>query len=108
MLHGRTDKKFCNDHCRNEFHNRQNSCSNNYMRIINFRLRRNRRILSALLSAKHTTRIGIEQMHDNGFAFDYFTHMITNEKGITCFFCYEYGYLKHGGQVIIIREKKNH
>ncbi|MBN2521295.1 MAG: hypothetical protein JXB17_12355, partial [Bacteroidales bacterium] len=47
-IHGRSDKKFCCDQCRNIFNNRLNSNLNNYMRNINNVLRKNRRILAEL------------------------------------------------------------
>ena len=43
---GRSDKKFCNDACRNSYNNKQNKDSSNLMRNINNKLRKNFRILS--------------------------------------------------------------
>jgi len=34
-IKGRTDKKYCNDYCRNSFNNQVHSEHNNYMRQIN-------------------------------------------------------------------------
>jgi len=45
---GREDKKFCSDGCRNAYNNKINKDSNNFMRNVNNRLRRNYRILSTL------------------------------------------------------------
>lgn len=105
-LHGRTDKKFCNDYCRNTHNNRLNSDGNNYMRNINHSLRRNRRILESLLSAREITKTLLSKMHNKGFTFQYFTHTRTNKKGKLFCFCYDYGYLKlDGDRVLIVREK---
>jgi hypothetical protein len=46
--HGRADKKFCNDLCRNNYNNQLNSNSYNLVRNINNILRRNRRIIEEL------------------------------------------------------------
>ena len=93
-LKGRTDKKFCDDYCRNSFNNKINSDSNAYVRNLNNILRRNRRILEELLPSNEelvkTTR---QRMVDKGFIFKYMTHTYTNKKGNIYYFCYEYGYL---------------
>ncbi|MEY3426399.1 MAG: hypothetical protein RL679_1757, partial [Bacteroidota bacterium] len=47
-LSGRKDQKFCGDHCRNTFNNRQNEDATNYVRRVNNILRKNRRILATL------------------------------------------------------------
>jgi hypothetical protein len=49
VLKGRTDKRFCNDSCRNAFNNRVNSKENNLMKKINNQLKRNRKILQMIL-----------------------------------------------------------
>ncbi len=48
-IKGRTDKKFCDDYCRNSYHNKLNSDDNNYVRNVNNVLRRNRRILEEII-----------------------------------------------------------
>ena len=45
---GREDKKFCSDGCRNAYNNKMNKDSNNLMRNINNKLRKNYRILCEL------------------------------------------------------------
>ncbi len=49
-IKGRTDKKFCDDSCRNNYNNRLNSDATPLIRNINNILRKNRRILLDLLS----------------------------------------------------------
>jgi hypothetical protein len=106
-IHGRSDKKFCNDYCRNTHHNNLNSDDNNYIRNINHSLRRNRRILENLLSpAKQIMRISKELLLDKGFSFLYFTHYHKNKSGNIYQFCYEYGYrVQDDGQVVIVRNR---
>ena len=107
-LHGRSDKKFCNDYCRNTHNNHLNSDSNNYVRNINHSLRKNRRILQALFVSKHQITQSTKQfLHSKGFAFNYFTHTQTNKKGNTYCFCYEYGIMiLKGDRVVVVRKKE--
>jgi hypothetical protein len=59
-VRGRSDKKFCDDYCRNNYNNQLKAGDNNYVRNINNTLRKNRRILHAILpgneEAAKTTR----------------------------------------------------
>jgi hypothetical protein len=99
---GRTDKQFCNDGCRNQFHNLRNSCQNNYMRQVNHLLQKNRRILAALFtSLSKTKHIEQQQLADQGFQFRYCTHETKTDNGAARF-CYEYGYLPLEGDVLLI------
>ncbi|MDP3667135.1 MAG: hypothetical protein Q8R50_10685 [Sediminibacterium sp.] len=110
VFHGRADKKFCNDYCRNTHNNHLNSDGNNYVRNINHCLRRNRRILSSLLPMPHSTmaKCAKQKLHSKGFAFSYFTHTQKNKKGHTVHYCYEYGYLVLTDErVMIVRKKTN-
>ena len=45
VLRGRSDKKFCDDQCRNNYNNQLNSESYNLVRNINNKLKRNRRVM---------------------------------------------------------------
>ena len=102
-LHGRTDKKFCNDYCRNTHHNTLHSDGNNCMRNINHSLRRNRHILENLLPAtKPLTRISRDLLQRKGFSFHYFTHQLPNRKGHPVFFCYDYGYRVLGKEWVMV------
>ena len=108
-MNGRTDKKFCNDYCRNTHHNQLNCDGNKQVRNINHQLRKNRRILETLLHpAKQIIKITRQKLLYKGFSFTYFTHTLTNKKGSSYFFCYEYGYLpvEEGGMIIIKRKDK--
>jgi hypothetical protein len=107
-LHGRADKKFCNDYCRNTHNNQLNSDGNNYVRNINHSLLRNRRILQGLfVTAQQITQCTKLFLHNKGFAFSYFTHTQTNKKGNTYRFCYEYGYMILEGEKVVVVRKKN-
>lgn len=93
-LKGRTDKKFCDDFCRNAYNNRQNSDSNNYVRNINNCLRKNRRILESVIKPRREPgKCPKRRLSDQGFDFRYHTHQQLDRNGQKYNFCYEYGYL---------------
>lgn len=93
-LRGRSDKKFCDDFCRNNYNNQLKSGDNNYVRSINNSLRRNRRILEELLpETEKMAKTTKEKLLQKGFQFKYLTHRYTNAKGNIYSFCYDYGYL---------------
>jgi hypothetical protein len=107
-IHGRADKKFCNDYCRNAHHNRLNGDGNNFIRNINLSLRRNRRILESLLSpTKQIIKTSRRSLQNKGFSFRYFTHSYTNRKNNRFQFCYEYGYRVVGKEQVVVIRKKN-
>ncbi|MEP7253841.1 MAG: hypothetical protein ABI683_15720, partial [Ginsengibacter sp.] len=49
QVKGRTDKKFCDDYCRNNYNNQLKSNSTNLIRNVNNALGKNRRILESLI-----------------------------------------------------------
>lgn len=106
-LKGRTDKKFCDDLCRNSFNNKLNSDSNSYVRTINNILRKNRRLLDeAMLGNEEMVKLPRLKLLEKGFQFKYFTHTYTNKKGNTYYFCYEYGYLPLEGEWLLVVKRK--
>ncbi|HET7116882.1 MAG TPA: hypothetical protein VFI29_10350, partial [Hanamia sp.] len=46
-IKGRTDKKFCDDYCRNNYNNQLKASKNNLVRNINNALGKNRRVLES-------------------------------------------------------------
>lgn len=109
-LKGRTDKKFCDDFCRNNYNNHIKSSDNNYIRNINNALRKNRRIMASLLEGiadgKLTTRK--DNLTVQGFVFKYFTHTYTNTAGKVYFFCYDYGYMAlEDDYYLLVKRKEN-
>ena len=90
-MKGRSDKKFCDDQCRARYHNRINGEDSNLIRRVNYALRRNRRILSALAEdGKKTIRRSL--LIQKGFDFEIITAIQVKKSGNPCYFCYEYGY----------------
>ncbi|HSU27848.1 MAG TPA: hypothetical protein VLJ68_05665 [Chitinophagaceae bacterium] len=107
-LRGRSDKKFCDDYCRNNYNNQLKSSSNNYVRNINNALGKNRRILENIFpEGEKMTKTTREKLQERGFQFKYFTHTYTNKKGNIYYFCYEYGYLPLDNDWYLIVTKKD-
>ena len=91
-LHGRTDKKFCDDGCRNTFNNQQNSVQNKEIRLINRILKRNRAILLGLLALeKKPTKVDRECLLLEGFNFRYMTQHGVGSNGQSYQICYDVG-----------------
>ena len=91
---GRTDKKFCDDYCRNSYNNQLKSNTTNLVRNINNALGKNRRILeNQFTEGEEITKTTKQKLIQKGFQFKYFTNTYTNKKGNVYFFCYDLGYL---------------
>ncbi len=107
ILHGRADKKFCNDQCRNNYNNQLNSDSYNMVRNINNILKRNRRILEELNPAgKNKTTL--KKLSAKGFNFDYITSVYQTQTGKKYNFCYDYGYLRlDGDEVLLVKREES-
>jgi hypothetical protein len=91
-LLGRIDKKFCNDQCRNAYHNRENRDDDSFIRNINSILRKNRNILKEL-TPDGKSKVKKHQMEQYGYNFKYFTHVYKTKEKRVYYFCYEHGYL---------------
>lgn len=103
-VQGRSDKKFCNEVCRNGYNNRQKAESNNLVRNINHALSKNRRIIESFLCGQDkAVTATVNELVMKGFAFKYSTHSHTNKKGNTYFFCYDYGYLRLEKKYLLVR-----
>ena len=90
---GRTDKKFCDDYCRNIYNNQLKASKNNLVRNINNALGRNRRILESFFVEEEIAKTHKDKLVEKGFQFKYMTHTYTNKKGNIYFFCYDLGYM---------------
>ncbi len=89
---GREDKKFCSDGCRNAYNNKINKDSNNFMRNVNNKLRKNYRILSET-NTEGKTKTTRSKLLSKGFDFDYFTSILNTKTGNSYRFVYDQGYL---------------
>jgi hypothetical protein len=91
---GRTDKKFCDDYCRNSYNNSRKMINNSEVRMVNNALAKNRKILEGIsneLSSKYL-KIKKENLLDLGYSFKYQTQMKNYTSGLCVLFCYDYYY----------------
>ena len=102
-LLGRSDKKFCNDYCRNAYHGKRNRDVSNSMRNINNILRKNRRILQHLIQNNIKTCSKIELIN-LGFKIAYCTHFYTAQDGRRHQFYYDISINELNDLIIINQE----
>src|SRR5512133_2062865 len=107
VIHGRTDKKFCSDQCRNNYNNRLNRDSNNFVRNVHGLLRKNRRILSDLC-AEGKTRVHKDALFALGYNFSFFTHIIETSQGNMYHYCFEYGYTETGEDFLELKQNSQY
>ncbi len=86
VLHGRADKKFCNDYCRNAYNNNLKAATTPVIRTINHILLKNRRLLETVLGEEEMQKVPKEKLLQQGFQFRFTTHTYINKKGNTYFF----------------------
>lgn len=101
---GRTDKKFCSDHCRNAYNNKVNKDSKNLIRNINNRLRKNYKILSEL-NTTGKTKVTRTKLYNKGFDFNFFTSIYTTKTRNTYFYIYDQGYLALENETFLLIKK---
>ena len=89
-LSGRSDKKFCSDQCRINFHNVLAQKTNKSIRKINKILLHNRKILRENI-VNEQKQISMAELTDQGFNFKYHTHQIREAGKITTF-SYDFGF----------------
>lgn len=104
-IKGRSDKKFCNDICRNSYNNKINSDTTNYVRNVNNILRKNRRILEESLKGE-TTTLPKQKLIDKGFNFKFYTNNIITKNNHHYTYCYEFGYLLLDKEMVLLVKKK--
>lgn len=108
-VRGRSDKKFCDDYCRNVYNNSLKTDDHSLVKHINNILRKNRSILQKLLPpSEEMTKTTKAKLVEAGFSFRYITHTYTNKKGNVYYFCYEFGYLplEHDWCLIVKRKEE--
>ncbi len=89
---GRSDKKFCDDQCRNAYNNKKGSEKIVLVKKINKILLKNRQIL-AQLNPGGKTKMHKDNLLKKGYDFKYHTHGYTTKENAQYFFCYDYGFL---------------
>ena len=102
---GREDKKFCSDGCRNAYNNKINKDSNNFMRNVNNKLRKNYRILSDL-NTEGKTKTTRTKLMSKGFDFEFFTNILQTKTCNTYFYVYDQGYMSLENDYYLLVKKK--
>lgn len=107
LIHGRADKKFCDDYCRNSANNQKRTCDSPLVRNIINCLKINRNILEGILAdGVEKVKVPKDKLMRLGFYFGYHTHNFTNWKGSVYIYCFEYGYVELGdGWVLVVRAR---
>lgn len=91
VMTGRSDKKFCDDGCRNSYHNRRYGRKTMSIKQVNSILRKNRRILQVFIPGKEVIQVPKRSLESKGFDFRFFTGMEQKGKK-TLMYCYDVGY----------------
>ncbi|WP_008584659.1 hypothetical protein [Niabella soli] len=103
---GRSDKKFCDDYCRNNYNNAQKGNATNLIRNVNNALRKNRQLLSGhLKEGDKNIKIQRSKLQSAGFQFKYSTNQYRTKDGRTYFFCYDFGYLLLENEWVLVVRK---
>lgn len=99
-LVGRTDKKFCGDHCRSHYNNKLNKNRNPELKKINSVLKKNAGILKTF---KENDMMLVTQdlLVAAGFNFHFYTHQLQGLENEIYNCCYGYAYLIKDKIVII-------
>jgi hypothetical protein len=100
-LLGRSDKKFCSDNCRYDYHNQKNRLEKTALtRSVNDSIRQNRKILRQL-TIKGICRLKMKELELLGFNFNALTGIMIRERNDYDAYCYEFR-LNRKNQVVHI------
>ena len=90
---GRRDRQFCDERCKNSYHNSIAFEEEKEAKRINKILKKNRDILKKMAIRKDKGEISRERLLKTGFDFTYYTHhKFTIHYNYQYTFCYDYGY----------------
>ncbi|MDT0622018.1 hypothetical protein [Croceitalea vernalis] len=93
-LDGRTDKKYCNLHCKSAYqYKKQKEGPQRFFNKVDNQLKLNRKLLKEYNKAGKAV-IRAKILIDLGFNPNFFTHYWKNQKGEVYLFAYEFGFLR--------------
>lgn len=104
QLHGRTDKKFCDDQCRSSYNNKIRAANNGCIKSVNLILKRNRDLLEKF-NPNGRAKVSSLKLIAAGFDLRYHTHTYQSPKGDLYIFCYEQGYLELNSNEFLLLKK---
>ena len=90
---GRFDKRYCDDNCRANYHNKKHREKEASVRLVISILRKNWKILKLLNPSGHTT-VRKSYLIEHGYNFNYFTNIYKTAKGNgrAYYFCFDMGF----------------
>jgi len=92
-LQGRSDKKFCDAHCKSSYQYQQSKLNpKSFYGKVDHQLKLNRRLLKYYNKAGKSI-IRSKILLGEGFEPNFFTHFWKNKKGDVYLFVYEFGFL---------------
>lgn len=104
-LTGRTDKKYCNLHCKSAYQYKKiREQPEKFYNKVDNQLRLNRKLLKEYNKAGKSV-VRCQVLLEKGFNPKFFTHYWKNQKGKVYLFVYEYGFLKkteHGKEKYVL------
>lgn len=97
---GRTDKKYCNQHCKSAYqYQRSKELPQRFYNQVDNQLKLNRKILKEYNKGGKVT-VRAQVLKELGFNPKFFTHYWKNKKNDVYLFVYEYGFIKRMDQTI--------
>ena len=103
---GRSDKRFCDTVCKNEYHAELRAKDQTEVRRIDAILHRNHRILMQLMAAKiKKLTLPRLDLSEAGFDFNYFTGTYTNSQGKLYHYIYDFAWMEFSTQEVMIVRK---
>jgi predicted nucleic acid-binding Zn ribbon protein len=102
-IKGRSDKKFCDDCCRNAYNNAQRALDNGSMQSIMKVLQKNRAAIKTLLKTERTKTVSKDDLIREGYNFKYHTHHFISRNKTEYIFCFDYGYKDDGKQITVVK-----
>ena len=103
---GRADKKYCDDHCRNDFHNRQAVTNSLLTRSSRRNLLRYYEIVSVVVEAG-ISEIAKDELLVYGFASKSVTELELREDGTMIYGIYDIHYFEKGNRMIEVYRKSD-
>ena len=103
-LEGRSDKKFCDDYCRNIHYHQNRGSGDLKVKRIHDVLRRNRKILIECLQlVAQGQTLPLESLQQRGYQFKFLTRIEGAREDSPTYCCFDMGYIIRGKSVEIVR-----
>lgn len=95
FLQGRSDKKFCDPHCKSAYHYKKSQEQQpKFYNQVDKQLKLNRKLLKTY-NKSGKAEIRAQLLFEKGFNPNFFTHYWESARGYKYRFVFEFGFLKH-------------